>query len=424
MRPKDVMNVVQKSDDAGVMFRMSFLVIVVNTLAKCSIVGVCNLGFLSRECIIMMGERIADLCSTRRETDMMLQAYVERFPGDRCFDQFKQELASMFKGSIWESRKDEGQPSDKELSLVHVTPPKMTTTYDPVILPPLSQFWTSPTVIAEVDRASNERAAITAKGVGCNTDPKLLEKVKMTSLEALLKSVGRVRSRSIDECEPRTSKLRRRAQTDIEAPAFDLGISPSKEEVIACIDSSKAIGGQENVRSAMPKRDPKLSFKLRSPYVTRAVTFEVSSDERKLQDWILRGIGGIFMDAIIRDEDLNANKRYDRFRKNIMSCMNNDKELISMRNVDLVFFPVLEPSFYYIVVFDLKRPSIAIIDSQTRDGKVDDIYGSSIVGLQDMMIMHLLKEGHGAWKVYAEMDQDHIKTRWQFHEIQLTLVLC
>ncbi|KVH98833.1 hypothetical protein Ccrd_022940 [Cynara cardunculus var. scolymus] len=124
----------------------------------------------------------------------------------------------------------------------------------------------------------------------------------------------------------------------------------------------------------------------------------------------------ISMDAIIRDEDLNANQRYDIFRKNITCCMNNDKELISMRNVDLVFFPIVEPSFYYVVVFDLKHPSIAIIDSQIRDGKVDDIYGSSTVGLQDMMIMHLLREGHGAWKVYAEMDQDHIKTRWQLSE--------
>ncbi|KVH87981.1 hypothetical protein Ccrd_024633 [Cynara cardunculus var. scolymus] len=362
MSPNDVMNVIQQSDDAGVMFKMRFLVIMLNTLAECSRVGVCNLGFLKRihsldmipridwckymlyvqsttcdgiqnqqqryplrtwtldllrrrqdvelsrggwihkidilwmvlqECVIMMGERIADLFSARREADTMLQAYIDRFPGERCFDQFKQELARMFKDSMWECLNDEGQPREKDLPTVHVTPTKMTTTSDPAMLSPLSQFWTSPTVIAEVDQASNERAAITTKGVGCNTDPKQFERVNMTSLEAPLESVGRVRGRGIDECEPRTSKLRRRAQTEIEAPAFDLGISPSKEAVIACIDSSKATAGQENVRSEITKRDPKLSFKLRSPYVTRAVTFEVSSDERKLQDWILRGVGGI-----------------------------------------------------------------------------------------------------------------------------------
>ncbi|KVG60693.1 hypothetical protein Ccrd_026334 [Cynara cardunculus var. scolymus] len=162
----------------------------------------------------------------------------------------------------------------------------MTTTSDPGMLSPLSQFWTSPIVIAKVDRAPNEKAALTSKDKG---------------------------------------------------------------------HSSIAEAGQQNVRSTMPKRDPKLSFKLRSPYVTRAITFDV-------------------------------------------------------------IFPAVEPLFYYIVVFDLKRPSISIIDSENRAGKVDDIYGSRTVVLQYMMIMHLLKEGHGAWKVYTEMDQDNIKTRWQFRE--------
>ncbi|KVG50054.1 hypothetical protein Ccrd_026388, partial [Cynara cardunculus var. scolymus] len=48
MRLKDVMTVVQKSGDSGAMFKISFLVIVINTLAECSRVGVCNLHFLSR----------------------------------------------------------------------------------------------------------------------------------------------------------------------------------------------------------------------------------------------------------------------------------------------------------------------------------------------------------------------------------------
>ncbi|KVI01744.1 hypothetical protein Ccrd_019980, partial [Cynara cardunculus var. scolymus] len=72
----------------------------------------------NQECIIMMGERIVDLRSSRTETDMLLQGYVERFSGDKCFDQFKQELARMFKDNIWETRQDEGQRSDKVLTVV------------------------------------------------------------------------------------------------------------------------------------------------------------------------------------------------------------------------------------------------------------------------------------------------------------------
>ncbi|KAI3692442.1 hypothetical protein L6452_32258 [Arctium lappa] len=48
MRPKDVMAVIQQTDDAGIKFKLNFLVIVVNTLAECSRVGCCNVRFLSR----------------------------------------------------------------------------------------------------------------------------------------------------------------------------------------------------------------------------------------------------------------------------------------------------------------------------------------------------------------------------------------
>ncbi|KVI00872.1 hypothetical protein Ccrd_020870, partial [Cynara cardunculus var. scolymus] len=122
------------------------------------------------------------------------------------------------------------------------------------------------------------------------------------------------------------------------------------------------------------------------------------------------------MDRIIKDQALDVHQRYESFKNNIPSCTINDKELISMRNIDLVFLLIVEESFFYIIVFDLKPPSIVIIDSKDWDGTVDNIYGSSTVVLQDMMIMHLLREGHDAGKVYAEMEQDQIRTRWQSRE--------
>lgn len=48
MRPKDVMNMIKRTGDYGVNFKLNFLVVVVNTLAECSRVGCCNFGFLSR----------------------------------------------------------------------------------------------------------------------------------------------------------------------------------------------------------------------------------------------------------------------------------------------------------------------------------------------------------------------------------------
>ncbi|KVH93593.1 hypothetical protein Ccrd_004356 [Cynara cardunculus var. scolymus] len=76
------------------------------------------------------------------------------------------------------------------------------------------------------------------------------------------------------------------------------------------------------------------------------------------------------MDQTMRDNTLDIHRRYETFKDNISSCTNNDRALVSMRNVDM----------------------------------------------QDMMILHLLREGHDAGKVYAEMDQERIRTRWQSNE--------
>lgn len=46
LTPKDVMNEIVATDDAGVRFKLNFLVLFVNTLAECSHVGCCNIKFL------------------------------------------------------------------------------------------------------------------------------------------------------------------------------------------------------------------------------------------------------------------------------------------------------------------------------------------------------------------------------------------
>ncbi|KVH96438.1 Cation-transporting P-type ATPase [Cynara cardunculus var. scolymus] len=237
------------------------------------------------------------------------------------------------------------------------------------------------------------------------------ETVGIGSLRSQVEKVGIVRGRSSDQAETRTSKVCKRGGSSdraiglyggIDPPSFDLGISPA-------------------ARPTLSKRDLKLSFKLRSPYVARAVTFDITVDERKLQDWIMRGIGGILepvfvtrygrtitqqamqylatqsvvcreMNYTMREQTLDVHHRYEVFKNNISCWTNNDRELISMRNLGMVFFPIVEDSLYYLIVFNLKRPSIIVIDFKYRDGNIDEIYGHSTVVLEQ------------------------IRTRWQSHE--------
>ncbi|KVI07904.1 hypothetical protein Ccrd_013731, partial [Cynara cardunculus var. scolymus] len=514
MRPKDVMNVVHKSADAGAMFKLSFLVIVINTLAECSQIQhqlyewktprLGKKGFMDR--VIPYGRllpppparSVGNPLPGRRSSSYLVQPHnPSRI--DRLFQNpetrsdvipvrlhFSETLQVAWKEEP--TVHDQSQPLTADatppttghlptLAFFEVTPPKVATISDPDLLSPLSQFWTSPTVIAEVDRASNEKSAQRTRYNIRSTQSVHMEKFKMPSFQSPVEKVGSVRNRSIDQSETRTRKMCKRgivdavkytpgnseqpivSYGDIEPPSFDLGLSPSDKQVVAVVDNSNAVAIQEYLLPTLAKRDSKLSFKLRSPYITRVVTFDVTSDKfvvtpngrtltRKamqslasqsvvcrdvLDGWLtvlnreerLRSHDSsrryfyptdVSMNRIIRDRYLDVHQRYESFKNNVSSYTINDKGLISMHNIDLIFFPIVEDTFYYMVVFDLKHPSIVIIDSTDRDVTVDDIYGSSTVSLQDMMIMHLLREGHEAGKIYAEMDQEQIRIRWQSRE--------
>ncbi|KAI3770252.1 hypothetical protein L6452_01379 [Arctium lappa] len=47
-RPTDVMNTIQSSTDAGLMFKLNFIVLFVNSMAECSRMGCCSVNFLHR----------------------------------------------------------------------------------------------------------------------------------------------------------------------------------------------------------------------------------------------------------------------------------------------------------------------------------------------------------------------------------------
>ena len=63
-------------------------------------------------------------------------------------------------------------------------------------------------------------------------------------------------------------------------PKFDLGISPDKEKKT------------EEDATGKPKRIRKVGKNLKSPYLQRAVTFEIVADEKRIQEMVLHGVGG------------------------------------------------------------------------------------------------------------------------------------
>lgn len=79
---------------------------------------------------------------------------------------------------------------------------------------------------------------------------------------------------------------------DFSPPKFDIGISPTQKENFEREEDSNMESQLVVVNHDCEKRQIRLGEKLRSPYVQRAVTFEVTTDEKRVQDWILKGFGG------------------------------------------------------------------------------------------------------------------------------------
>lgn len=124
----------------------------------------------------------------------------------------------------------------------------------------------------------------------------------------------------------------------------------------------------------------------------------------------------ISTDPLISDQDKDIHERYERFRHSIFVFSNHDNDVISMQNLDLVFFPIVDDRFFYMVVFNLRNPEVLVIDSHDRVGAVDELYEYKTYGLHDVMVMHLKKEGHPAWKAYSEIDQEQVKIKWQMKQ--------
>lgn len=68
------------------------------------------------------------------------------------------------------------------------------------------------------------------------------------------------------------------------------------------------------------------------------------------------------MDWMLNKNTTNA-KRLEAFEKNMKHVVEGNEESLDLRKFDLVFFPILEKHHFYLIVFDLKNPSISVIDN-------------------------------------------------------------
>ncbi|CAH1453883.1 unnamed protein product [Lactuca virosa] len=78
----------------------------------------------------------------------------------------------------------------------------------------------------------------------------------------------------------------------------------------------------------------------------------------------------------ILDEAICIEQRYKRFVDRMNEHIEKFKQCTSFKDVDLVFFPVLDNEHYYLIVFDFIKSECVIIDNIYREESIEVIYGN------------------------------------------------
>ncbi|KAI3687066.1 hypothetical protein L1987_80757 [Smallanthus sonchifolius] len=71
----------------------------------------------------------------------------------------------------------------------------------------------------------------------------------------------------------------------------------------------------------------------------------------------------LIFDWMLKDKETDWPKRMERFILNMNRAVCWNTSLIDLRAIDMVFLPMLENDHYYLIVFELKHPSISVIDN-------------------------------------------------------------
>lgn len=72
-------------------------------------------------------------------------------------------------------------------------------------------------------------------------------------------------------------------------------------------------------------------------------------------------------------------KDVDKHIKQFMDIINKDETSNKLRDVNLVFFPIIAHEHYYVIVFDLEKGHAIILDNSISDGDYDGKYKAIFV---------------------------------------------
>ncbi|KVI11116.1 Peptidase C48, SUMO/Sentrin/Ubl1 [Cynara cardunculus var. scolymus] len=69
----------------------------------------------------------------------------------------------------------------------------------------------------------------------------------------------------------------------------------------------------------------------------------------------------------MRSGKMSDKERYGKYYVNVTSAISRHRESLSFKNIDLVFFAIVEAEHFYLLRFNLKRVAFVVIDNMSVD---------------------------------------------------------
>ncbi|CAI9265647.1 unnamed protein product [Lactuca saligna] len=174
------------------------------------------------------------------------------------------------------------------------------------------------------------------------------------------------------------------------------------------------------------KRQMKFSYVYKSPFKERLIDFKtcLTQVENVVCEWLfsLQGNLGVLdsWSRILNHEEkfrdivnsplrlfmnfdttllfeythLNESGKYKVFKERFSRSVCGDRDLKVLKDVDMVFFPVLRHEHIYLIAINLKKRAFKVINNGADDADFDDKYGAVFKPLKKSFLKYLKEIGH------------------------------
>nr|GFA53792.1 ulp1 protease family, C-terminal catalytic domain-containing protein [Tanacetum cinerariifolium] len=105
-------------------------------------------------------------------------------------------------------------------------------------------------------------------------------------------------------------------------------------------------------------------------------------------------------------------KQFEAFSKTIKSEFKKDPEMKNMKDLEMVFIPIISHEHYYLVVFNFLKGNTVIIDNSKTQMTYDAKYKTVCELLKKMFSMHLEKVEHPRAKDVLNKKPKILRPKW------------